>query len=388
MGNLEFHEQPVDLGPLPGFDGARNWGDDGGYRDVTCEENGDPMVALSDDIKVRDQYAGVELVDGSYNPRLVLPGGTGSSMYGRRGHVETLRAGNRLLAERYPGMEMMVVDTFRSGVRQASGSSRLAIGKLGGNMNPDLATLYKAGIDGDKVFSLVRADREHPDAQEFLQDMSLHGDIAMICEIHRESMETVLFNLLDIAANMRAARPHLSGVPNLPLNVDVPLNFQNNAHAGGGASDLFLFENGNIANGQIPYDFSGIQGAMDYMEYPENFDAYNAFLRSGTPDAEYLKTHLQKLGIDGDVTSEQWIKWRDAQRIIFHTMKAVGATFFSDTAKSGDDFWGAENWHFEGHQESDVRNGNPGHALQMKGTAVWSGRGAHQQLRAMGVLED
>lgn len=406
-----FEHKPIVLPRLKHFGKqVRLAGDDGGYREAPVDEQGETLVDIENSgIKVRPQYdrGGVELVDGSLNPNLVLPGGAGDIVWNRRSQAAGLCAMNEFLRREYNG-EVVVVDGFRSVERQAAGFSKVLRRVLEGDSRPDFATLFEKGFRADSVFSSVRADRSHPFAQELIADLKRNPDVLAYVAATRKSMESVLHDVLDFCANVQYSKQHFDTTVDTPLNVDIPLVFQNNAHAGGHADDLFLFMNGQLANGQIPYDFAGIQGAMDYLEYDENFDAYNAFLNSGTPEAQYLRSHLLKLGIEGDVSWNQWVKWREAQRIIVHTAVAVGATFFSDTAKSGEAFFGAENWHFEFgaiiwrlmgqrrrvfHREpfaDRYAGGNPGHALQKMGpkkaVATSGGLYAHEDLRDRGYL--
>lgn len=400
-----FHQRPIVLEPLPKFRDGRFFGNDKGYRDVHIRDNGEEVVNMSGEIQCRTPYdnGGIELVDGSFNPNLLLPGGViDGGVYGRRSLLEGIKKANRLLSEQYPGAEIVVIDAFRSVKRQAMGFSKILNQVLKGNVNPSLSELYDFGSKADGVFSSVRADRQDPIAMEFIGDMHKNQQIADIARATGKSVQDVVNELLDMSANVRySAKANVfSETPSVPLNMDVPLVFSNNAHAGAGAIDAFLFIGEKLANGQIPYDYVGVkginlgdigvQGAMDYMENDANFDEY----RKQVLINPQLQRHLDRLGV-GEVTWQQWIEWRDAQRIVFHVMVAVGATIFSDTQANRTDNWGRENWHFElpplDKDGNPLLGGNPGRALQTMGikraVATWGGVGAHEQLRKRGLLE-
>lgn len=136
------------------------------------------------------------------------------------------------------------------------------------------------------------------------------------------------------------------------------------------------------------------RNSAEYTESNENFDQF----QKKAPKNPLLSEHLKRLGIDPqNISLKQWLFWREANRILHHTMRAVGATYYS----AADPKQGGENWHKE--QGNIVRNpangevihtggfadrypesGNPGHALQKmakgKATAVWGGKGAHEQI--------
>ncbi len=413
-----FHERPVVLEKLPKFKGIddRNFGDDGKYREVRIKDNGEELVNMSGEMQCRTPYdnGGVRLVDGTFDPSLLLPGGTiDGGVYGRRSMLTGLQRANSLLKEQYPGSELVLVDGFRSVKRQALGFAMILNQVLKGDMNPSISNLYELGLKADGVFSSVRADREHPMAREFMDDMSTSREIQGIAKAVGKSVEDVVLELLDMAANVRYAEKSKAfpSTPTTPLNMDVPLNFSNNAHAGGGAVDAFLFMNGRLANAQIPYDYVGVkginfgdigvQGAMDYMENPANYDEYRGQVRVNVQLQDHLRRQLE---VGNDVTVDQlvgmitwdlWTTWRDYQRIFFHTAVAVGATMFSDTEANRVDNWGGEDWHIElpplDKNGRPLPGGNPGRSLQTMGikdaVATWGGVGAHEQLRKKGLLE-
>jgi hypothetical protein len=365
-------------------------------------------VTIDNVIRVRSNYDGNDLVNGAIRNELVLPGGTQERVFARRSVLEALRTADQYLADRYGGdMHVVVVDAFRSQERQAAGFTRKLIEVLNGKITPSSDDLYDAGIAADGTFSLVRADRRSSlqiEARSHTEGLPGVRDIA---ERVKKSVLDVAQELVDISANVRVAGRHFQFPPSTLLNMDLPLDAHNNAHAGGGAVDAFLFSSGKLLNGHVPFDWVGVEASMDFLEDDANFDAYKARVQ----ESPILQEHLRIQGIEGDITPAQWKFWRDAQRIMFHTMRRVGSTFFSDRACNGRGSFGGENWHFEpGNVVYDRRNrhtrvvyeggfasqlpnsGNPGHALQKMGArkalAVWGGNGAHQQLRQGGFLDE
>ncbi len=398
-----FHDQPILLEKLDATGALA--GDDGGYRDVPVTDAGEDLVRIDGDVMTRPSYDGFDEVTGKFDNRLVLPAGT-EGVYARRSVLEALKAANAYLSSRYAnGMQIGVVDAFRSKGRQVAGFSRKAIEVLDGNQNPDISMLYKAGITADGTFSSVRPFRNNPVYTEFVKDMVSSQAVIHLAEELGKSPADVAIDLADICANLRKASDVFPNAPVTPLNMDVPLNANNNAHAGGGAVDAFLYDgSGRMLNSHVPFDHVGPEAAMDFLEQDDSFDAFKTRVKSNP----MLREHLEKQGITGDVTPAQWKIWQQTQRIMYHTLTRVGATFFSDTARNigSPDFFGGENWHFEpgnvvydpatgktvyeGQSANVVRDGgNPGHTLQKKGPGVaapWGGDAAHEQLVQKGVL--
>ena len=354
----------------------------------------------------RPSYDGIDEVTGKYDSRLVLPGGT-EGVWARRSVLEAVKAANAYLASRYGnGMQIGVVDAFRSKGRQVAGFSRKAMEVLDGNRNPDISTLYKAGITADGTFSSVRPFRDNPLYVEFVRDMTSSTEVMNLAQELGKTPESVAIDLADTCANLRKALRVFQNAPVTPLSMDIPLNANNNAHAGGGAIDAFLYDgSGRMLNSHVAFDHVGPEAAMDFLEQAGSFEAFKARVKSNP----MLREHLEKQGITGDVTPSQWKIWQERQRIMYHTLTRVGATCYSDTAKNigTPDFFGGENWHFEpgtvaynpatgkpvyeGQSASVVRDGgNPGHTLQKKGRGVaapWGGDAAKEQLVQKGVVE-
>ncbi len=401
----DFHKKPI------AFKVLKTTGvlqcDDGGYRDQSVHDRGERIVRIDGEIFCRPIYSGIDEVTGGFDANLCLPGGTeDGGMYARRSMLEALKVGNRYLAERYGDMQVGVVDPFRSNERQSLGFSRLAIQALDGNQNPDIETLFNAGVTADNTFSLIRATRTAPQYLEFVRDMALTQEVKDLAQASGKDAMSVATILADVCANLRKASKTFSTAPATPLNMDLSLNGNNNAHAGAHAVDAFLYDSkGNMLNGQVPYDWmGGPEASMDYLENDANLARYNAKVKANP----VLRRHLEKQGITGEVTEKQWQFWKQVQRIMYHTFHRIGATFFSDTQANQDspDFFGGENWHIEaGNVAYDVATrkplyvgtaakfvrdgGNPGHTLQKYGPnvpATSGGDAGHAQLIKRGIL--
>ncbi|GEM_PF-2514960 len=400
----DFHNKPIVLEKL-NTTGALA-GDDGGYRDVPVRDTGEELVRIDNEIMTRPSYDGIDEVTGLYDKNLVLPAGTGS-VYARRSVLEALKAVNNYLEKYYGrGMQVGVVDAFRSKGRQVAGFSRKAIEVLAGDTQPNVSTIYKAGMIADGTFSLVRPFRDNPAYLEFVKDMGASKEVIDLAQELGKTPEAVAIDLADVCANLRKVSDVFQNTPATPLNIDMPLNANNNAHAGGGAVDAFLYDaKGRMLNGHVPFDWVGPEAAMDFLEQDGSFDDFKKRVKENP----ILQDHLEKQGLSGHITPAQWELWRTAQRVMYHVMVCVGSTFFSDTAanKNTPDFFGGENWHFEpgnvvydvatrepiyeGQSAGAVRDGgNPGHTLQKKGRAVeapWGGDAAHEQLVQKGIIE-
>ena len=404
---IDFQKKPIVLKKLDTTGSLE--GDDSGYRDVPVLDSGtDHLVDISGEIMTRSNYDGTDEITGEHRADLVLPAGTERGVYARRSVLEALKVANEYLSKHYGGdRQIGVVDAFRSRERQAAGFSRKTIEKLGKNRQPDISALYKAGVTADATFSFVRADRKSPVYQEFVRDLAASKEVIYLAQESGQDPKTVAMFLGDVCANLVRASKFFQETPSTPLNIDIPLDSNNNAHAGGGAVDAFLYDSkGRMLNSHVPFDWLGSEAAMDFLEQDDSFEEFKARVK----EDPILQAHLAKQGIKGDITPAQWKLWKEAQRIIFYTMTGVGATFYSDTAKNrkSKDFFGGENWHFEPgnvvydpatgepvYEDASARvvkdGGNPGHTLQKKGpgiSAPWGGDAAHSQLIQKGVLKE
>ena len=380
-------------------------GDDDGYRDVPVEDDGERVIALSeeDGLDLRPIYDGVDPIDGSKNDSANLPGGIDGKMFVRESVAIGLRAFANYLRERHgESVKPIIIDTFRSYKRQAAGFSGLLDKALGGNRQPNVEEMFKAGRKADGTFSYVRANPNAPELASFMSDIEASGeigqDLRLLSEKLGSSFETVLLEYTTFCVNLRI-RQRLG----LSLDIENPYNsdqtgdviFENNAHAGAAAVDMFLGVDGKIASSLAPYDSMGPWAAKEALEDDANFEGYK---REAETDPE-LSGFLQRLGISATtLTRDQWEFAKEANRVLHHPTNRMGATYYSAANPQN----GGENWHIEfGNVIWDPANsgqvihqapsssrhwnsGNPGHALQRMpaGTAVavWGGTEAHRQL--------
>ena len=401
-----FNRQAIDRPILqtPHADGSpRVEGDDAGYRDVPVDDDGEPLVALTEEHGIlRPIYDGVDPLDGSQNPADSLPGGVEGKMYVRESVAIALKAFTDYLRERYGDrVKPILVDAFRSFQRQAAGHSGLIVRALGDNKKPSAEQFFNAGQKADATFSYVRLNHSSPEVVTFLGDVRGSADLSKDLQVLAGKMRVPFDELLMewatfcVNLNVRQQLGFDRDVAN-PYNSDRggDLNFEGNAHAGGGAVDGFLGLDGRIVSSLAKYDHMGPWAAKEILENPANFERYR-LAASTNPE---LSSILQSLGIKPEtMTFEQWQFAMEANRVYHHATKRMGATYYS--AANPEE--GGENWHVEfGNVVRDPRNGNiihqapsasrywnsgnPGHALQRmpqgKAIAVWGGTAAHRQL--------
>jgi hypothetical protein len=340
---LDNHLEPLVRKPL-----AHNTslfsGDDSGYRTVPSEEGWEPMVELQNNtnIIVRPVYAGYSPIDGQISISSSLPG-TGETMYVRRAVAECLEGAANFIAEQ-SGYQLIVVDGFRNYQTQAAGFSRLFIESLGENRS-DIAK-YDALLSADKIFSFVDIDA------------SLVADSPLTIEACTKLTNTINWDttpkqirqeMLTWAANM-ALYQQLTKQDFDIVNMQYwweklmkhgtnLFQYNNNAHAWGGAIDVLLWEKCEIGGctrwvpvNHIPFDYMWSESAIDFLENEENWDSYRTSARKEWAIRRYLMSiHINPDNID----DEQFWKWRDAIRLLTNTMTSMGATYYYN-----------ENWHF------------------------------------------
>jgi D-alanyl-D-alanine dipeptidase len=155
------------------------------------------------------------------------------------------------------------------------------------------------------------------------------------------------------------------------------------AHGSGGSADVFLWDTkaGKPTCLGVPFDWVGPESDMDFFENSENLEGYKAKIDSDP----VLRQHLEECGIR-NVDVKVFNRIRDERRLLFHTMKAVGATF-----------WKGESWHFNfgnklgGFTFSGYPDAGSGcHSIikNVRGfdgeyIAVWGNGEAHRQARAI-----
>lgn len=148
----------------------------------------------------------------------------------------------------------------------------------------------------------------------------------------------------------------------LSLNLDADAL---TAHGNGGATDCWTKKRGDIANKPIflgvEYEHLGPAGVMNYFEWANLADYQH---QVATHPA--LKQTMVELGID-EVTQALFNNCRRERRILYHSMMAIGCTYFSLGHDEG------EPWHF-----------NHGNSRYGRQVAVLPGAGSS----CHGILKD
>lgn len=374
-------------------------GDDSGYRKVrTLPANDSPLVVPS--VLVRPSYDGVTEY-GTPDPSIALAGGlAGGKLVVRACVARQLEEADRLLAQVTGGeLAVCALDGFRSWRRQADGFTRLLRlhmkreGVTETNLDDRILDFIKCGNLADGTMSWVNADvassRYSLLAGEIKKDLKVYRQILEYAATlpggtTPENEDEALYVYITISAN--------SGIGKA-AGCNVPLIFEGNAHAGGGAVDIFLVDRHGKPVNIVPFDFPGPEAGIDFMEKEGSYEAFSARLDG------VLMTHLTNSGVT-HLNRGIWERFRDVNRIRYHLGRAMGWTFYSG------DVCG-ENWHWEpGNIGYDARtgavlhaektaesypdSGNPGHALQVHGrdaVAVWGGASGHKLARSFGLEE-
>lgn len=144
---------------------------------------------------------------------------------------------------------------------------------------------------------------------------------------------------------------------------DVPLDrTANTAHGSGGAADLWLIDltTEQPVNLGVPFDSTSPAACMDFFER-STFEEYRELVLR---DAA-LREYLGDLGLPaGEPTAEAFDIARTERRVLFHSLRAVGASFYSLDAERG------EPWHYnlgnlEGGRQAAIypEAGNACHSL-------------------------
>ncbi len=375
-------------------------GDDSGYRRIkTLAQNTAPLVVP--DIIVRPSYDGIDEF-GKKRDEIALPGGLfDGKLVVRETFAKDLSRANKLLEKAFGGAyRLAALDGFRSWVRQAAGFTRLLrvhmerLGVTENNLDDRVLDFIRAGNLADGTFSWVNADVTSVTygevMGELLRDdkfMAQLKEYAVTLKDVKDQMTEAMYVYITISANSGIGRA---------ANRGIPLIFEGNAHAGGGACDIFLVNARGIPLNHVPFDWSGPEAGMDYLENGTNFGLFKAKIAT----EPVLAAHVKHYGITAE--NFQWKHWeilRDAIRVLYHLTKAMGWTYYSSDH-------GGENWHIEGgnigynpltgevvYVEEGTHaqfpdSGNPGHALQISGreaTAVWGGASGHLLAKPLGL---
>ncbi len=376
-------------------------GDDTGYRSVQSHEGGEPIVELqtSNNLILRPVYAWFSIVDWSKN-NWALPG-SNEIMYARRAVAEWLKLAGELVAQK-SDYKIIIVDGFRDFRTQASGFARLFQESLKKWWNPEsIATQYDATLLADAIFSFVDVNTRLLDDAPFLESSFRQLSHDLQSDVTPEQLRK---EILTAQAN-NALYEHLRGGKVTWKDGDYwemkisehgasLFQFNNNAHTGGGAVDIFLGESRMISGIQkivpvnhVPFDHMWPESAIDFLEKESHWEKYRATAKKAWP----IRNHLLALEIDPDnIPNIQFVKWRDTIRFLTHTMTSLGATYYA-----------AENWHFNIpnlilHPSSweiayrwacfdiQTNTGNSCHAILIHGTKwiqTFTGEWAHNMLK-------
>lgn len=369
-------------------------GDDAGYRKVrTLPDNAAPVVVPN--VMCRPNYDGIDEY-GNAKRAIALPGGlVGGALVVRETFARDIDDADALLQKVFGGQyRLCALDGFRSWERQAAGFSRLLrfhmerLGVTEDNVGDRVVDFIKAGNLADGTMAWVNADVDSAVYKDLV--VELRKDAGFMSQIREfaatldggltdDNVSEALYVYVTISANSDIGRA---------ANRSIPLVFECNAHAGGGACDMFLLDGGGLPLNHIPFDYPGPEAAMDYLEDDAHFDVY----REIAVKNELIRKHLLAIGIAPERFSRSnWDYFRASVRVLYHLSRAKGWTYYSSDH-------GGENWHLEGGNiaydalTGDVvasekataggypNSGNPGHALQKYGrdaTAVWGGASGH-----------
>lgn len=367
-------------------------GNDDGYGAiVTLKVNPSPLVVP--DVDTRSVYDGFDAYTGKVDPsRKPMPGGLeGGKIVVRETFARDLKNANDLLQTVFKGKyRICVLDGFRSGPRQRLGYYEMLkylmnqAGLKAGDVDTRVADFIQLGKAAHGTFCYLQADLQSAQAKNALTRLAADSRFMEgIREYATRASKTVGESLalyITVSANSGLGRA-----------ADVPVLFEWNAHAGGGAADVMLLGANGLPINPVPFDYPGPEARMDFMEDDANFDLYVAAAKEN----DLLSAHLGRLGLSPTTfTRKNWDTMRDALRVWYHLVIAKGWTYYSEEACG-------ENWHLEGANvcrdvlqnrvfdaedqtaQAYPNSGNPGHTLQVLGKdaiAVWGGKTAHELL--------
>jgi hypothetical protein len=373
-------------------------GDDAGYRDMpTLRQNRSPLIVPN--VTIRASYDGTDEFGEKQD---ALPGGL---VEGKLVLRETAARGiellNQLVYEASDGeFAIVALDGFRSEERQAAGFTRLLrqqmspAGVTEGNHLQNIPAFMRCSRIADGTFSWVRL-AESPRLQSVLS--GLQQDAEFTAGIAQWIMADLEIDLGDVQTHhyQSAIREYLTVSANCGFGhgAGLLLNSECNAHAGGGACDVFVFDKTGKPMNLVYFDYAGPEAGMDFMEHDGAYEQYCTAVGQNPLLAQYLR----RCGFDdiSKFTLHEWERIRGAIRILYHAARGAGMTYYSSDH-------GGENWHlepgnivyepstggvvaFEGlTAQLHPNSGNPGHTLQTLGKgrmAVWGGATAHSQAR-------
>ncbi len=374
-------------------------GDDKGYRGVkTLPRNPSPLVVPN--VLIRASYDGVDEY-GRKRSEIALPGGLRDGVLVVREQVaRELELANECLRSVFGGeLQICAQDGFRSYIRQKEGFKRMLLrwlSRLGlptHEVDNDVLRFLEAGNAADGTFSWVNAKVKSSVYEELVEELQrddkfmtqIRAYAAILAKggpVTKDHMDEALYTYITVSSNSGLGRATRSA-----------MDFEGNAHAGGGAVDLMLVDRQGRLISIVPFDYPGDEAGIDFTESDENYDLYIARASEESDAGTMLRNHLNALGFatPAAFTRNHWNHHRNINRVGYWLAKGRGWTYYSSAH-------GGERWHFEpgnigrsaltGEVETMEKltaellpdAGNPGHTLQMVGAdgiAVWGGASGH-----------
>ncbi len=255
-------------------------GDDSGYRNVqTLGENSSPLVIPN--VLIRASYDGEDEF-GILDPAIALAGGLPDGKFVVREQVarELEKADENLHQITGGEYRLCALDGFRSWKRQAAGFTRMLgiqmnrMGLTADNVDDRVVDFLRAGNAADGTFAWVNANTSARSylllAQELETDSTFMDQIREFASTLTsmtlpDAIQETLYTYITVSANSGIGRA---------ANRGVPLVFEGNAHAGGGAVDVFLVNKHGMPVNIVPFDYPGCEAGMDWMEDDANYQQY------------------------------------------------------------------------------------------------------------------
>jgi hypothetical protein len=271
-------------------------GDDTGYRrQRTLSLNPSPLVVP--DVRIRAVYDGTNAY-GVSNPKTALPGGVRDGQLAlRETAARAITYVNQLVWEASDGaIEIVALDGFRSCYRQEQGFTRMftllmdRAGITPAHHLENLGAFIAAGAAADDTFAFVPV---HQNAAYIAKTQELWSDAEFtekLIAVARERSADVTPALID---ELKLLYLTISANSNIGIGAGLDLNFEGNAHAGGGACDLMPMRvsDGRLLN-IVPFDYPGKEAAADFMEHEGAYERYITAAHSNV----LLSDHLKALG--------------------------------------------------------------------------------------------
>lgn len=311
--------------------------DDNGFREVPVEECRMPMVRM-------EGIAGHNPLALGARPKLTPFWGTGtgalSEMLGREAHYAALLAINSVLAK--IGLEVFLVEAFRSARMQASGFADRFWRESGGPPAPDqiLDTVFGMQVDAflKRAYSARKGYLENRivenDAFRDKLEMHLNGsvgrDFRRVAGELDKPPETVVRWYLTYCANL---------VPgHLPLNIA-----GNSPHGTGMVVDAVLKRiDGDLLYMGAPSDDTGDGMRLKTLHFFENFglDDFRAEIERDQSSRKYMLDFADESGTEP--TEAHFLEARRNRRILYHAFREV-----ADAGGYNVDDTDGEYWHFD-----------------------------------------